>query len=91
MKYMTQCRKQNLGCYTELDEVRRNIITQGWQRFVDAKGPSNVSISLEFLANWPERQDNMVKVRRKNVLVTPQAINLMYVVPDYANEEEQLI
>ena len=50
---------------------------------------SNVLLCLEFLANWPERQNNMV--RRNDILVTPQVINMMYGVPDYRDDEEQLI
>ena len=33
----------------------------------------------------------MVKVRRKNALVTPEAINLLYGVLDYTDEVEELI
>ena len=33
----------------------------------------------------------MVKVRHKNIMVTPEVINMMYGVPDYPDEEEQLI
>ena len=50
-----------------------------------------MSLCLEFLANWPERQNNIVKVMRKDILVTPQVINMMYGVPDYPDNEEQLI
>lgn len=86
-----ECQDEAYRHDSEYDEVRRNIITRGWRKFVDANGQSNVSMSMEFLANWPERQNDMIKVRRKNILVTPEAINLLYGVPDYTNKEEELI
>ena len=49
---------------------------------------SNVSLCLEILVNWPERQNNILKVRRKDILVTPQVINMMYGVSDYPDYEE---
>ena len=49
---------------------------------MNATDDANVSLSLEFLANWLERHNNMVKVRRKEILVTHQVINMMYGVPD---------
>ena len=49
-----ECQEEAYRHDPELDEVRRNIITRGWQRFVDAKGKSDVSMSLEFLANYSE-------------------------------------
>lgn len=58
---------------------------------MDATDQSNVSMSLEFLANRPESQDRMVKVRIRNILVTSEELNLMNGVPDYTKEEEELI
>ena len=36
------------------DEIRRTIITNGWQQFVNVPDETNTSLMLEFLANWPE-------------------------------------
>ena len=36
------------------DEIRRTIITNGWQQFVNVPEETNTSLMLEFLANWPE-------------------------------------
>lgn len=49
------------------NQARRHILARGWQLFVDVTGQSNVSMALEFLANWPERVDGIVRLRRKNV------------------------
>ena len=73
------------------DEIRRNVITRGWQQFVIVTAESNTSLSLEFLANWPERENNQVWVRGKKIPITAEIINYMYNVPDYADEDEQLL
>ena len=52
---------------------------------------TNTSLTLEFLANWPERENGSVFIRKKNIPVTSEIINMMYVVQDFTDEEEQLL
>lgn len=52
---------------------------------------SNMSLSLEFLANWPERENGVVFIRKKKIPTTSKIINMMYGVPDFNDDEEQLL
>lgn len=67
------------------------ILARGWQSFVDVKEQSNISMALEFLANLPERVNWTIRLRRKNVLVTREEINLIYGMRNYSEEQEELI
>ena len=55
-----ECQEESYRHDPQFDEIRRNIITRGWQQFVNMTEQSNVSMSLEFLANWPERENNII-------------------------------
>ena len=86
-----ECNAESYRHDPQYDEIRRSIITRGWQLFVNVNEESNISLSLEFLENWKERENGVVMVRRKKIAVTPEVINMMYRVSDYTDEEEQLL
>ena len=64
----------------------------GWQQFVNVQEETNTSLMLEFLANWPERDDEgRVFVRRKRIPVTADIINMIYGLQHFEEFEEQLL
>lgn len=42
------------------EQIRRQIETRNWADFVDVEEDTNVSVALEFLANWPDRKNDIV-------------------------------
>lgn len=48
-----ECNEEPYRHDPQFDEIWRNIITWRWQQFVNVNEESNVSLSLEFLANCP--------------------------------------
>lgn len=49
-----------------------------------------MSLALEFLANWPNRKDGVVKKRGKEVSVLAKDINDLYSLPTFAAEHQEL-
>ena len=86
-----ECNEEPYRHDTQYDEIQRTIITRGWQTFVNASEESNTSLCLEFLANWTERENGMVLVRRKKIKVDVEIINFMFGLPDYLDAEEQML
>ena len=87
-----ECNKDPYRHDPNYDEIRRTIITNGWQQFVNVPDETNTSLMLEFLANWPEKDSqNRVYVRGKKIQVTAAIINMIYGVPDFEDSQEQLL
>ena len=86
-----ECNTKNYHHDPQYDEIRRSILTRGWQQFVNVSEESNTSLILEFLANWPERENGVVFIRKKKIPVTAEIINMMYGVRDFNDDEEQLL
>lgn len=56
------------------------------------KDETNTSLMLEFLTNWPKRDENgQVFIRKKRIPVTAEVINMIYGVQDFDENEEQLL
>ena len=79
-----ECNEEPYRHDPQYDEIRRTIITMGWQQFVNVQEETNTSLMLEFLANWPERDNQgRVYVRRKKIQVTAEIINMIYGLSDF--------
>ena len=72
-------------------EVKRQIVDRGWQKFVDVLKRTNESLMKEFLANWPEKVEEKVYIRRKWITVNSMIINMIFNLEDYEDSEEQLL
>ena len=83
-----ECNEEPYFHDPQYDEIWRTIITRGWQTFVNVTEETNTSLCLEFLAKWPERENDMVLVRRKKIKVDAEIINFMLGLPDYPDAEE---
>ena len=71
-------------------EVKRQIVEQGWEKFVDVPKRTNESLMKEFLANWPERDGDKVYVRKKWITVNSVVVNMIFELEDFDDEEEPL-
>ena len=87
-----ECNDEQYRHDPQYDEIRRTIITMGWQQFVNVQEETNTSLMLEFLANWPERdEEGRVFVRRKRIPVTAEIVNMIYGLRNFEEAEEQLL
>ena len=87
-----ECNEEPYRNDPNYDEIRRTIVTMGWQQFVNVGDETNTSLMLEFLANWPEKDSqNRVYVRGKKFPVTAEIINMIYGLPDFEDSQELLL
>ena len=76
----------------QYDEIRRTIVSRRWEQFVNVPKEMNTSLMLEFLANWPERDErNNVFIRWKRIPVTSNVINTILGLEDFEDSEDQLL
>lgn len=79
-----ECNDEHYRHDPQYDEIRRTIITMGWQQFVNVQEETNTSLMLEFLANWLERdEEGRLFVRRKKIHVTADVISMIYGLQDF--------
>uniref|UniRef100_A0A803NJE1 Putative plant transposon protein domain-containing protein n=1 Tax=Cannabis sativa TaxID=3483 RepID=A0A803NJE1_CANSA len=83
-------RHPRIGIPSVFEPIREQVINRGWKKFVDITERNNQTLALEFFANWPEREDEKVKVRGVKVPVSTAAIHAIYDLPTFTWEEQPL-
>ncbi|KAM6550988.1 hypothetical protein CsatB_000796 [Cannabis sativa] len=70
--------------------IRDQILNRQWTKFVDVTERGNQTLALEFLANWPEREDGKVRVRGVKVPASTADIHALYELPTFTIEQQPL-